>query len=238
LYGGRASRAIVCGSLAVAVWAVLPVNARIGIREGRKIRDRVEQFENLVGRGASALELVESFTESFPYHYPQGSRQLLRALAFGHKPPFDHGPAPDAAVFDYLTFSRLPSKVESDQPTESRLVDGHHVVLVRAGTLIHLELRPGEKKISGTFGIPSEHSQGRKAVSVRILVEAVPRGGSPRTLLDRTLAPTSAESDRGSQSFAIDNLEEIPGEIILRTESAGDSPRDWIWSYWSDIRIE
>jgi hypothetical protein len=238
LYGGRTTRAILCGLLAVAAWAMLPANVRIGRQNGREIRGQVERFEDLVGRGASALELVQAYTKEFPFHYPGRGREVLKALAVDRKPPFDHGPAPDAATFDYLTFSRLPSRVEPQASTDSRYVDGRYVVLVRPGTSIHLDLLAGETRISGRFGIPSEIDQGRKAGRIRVFVEALPRDRPPRVLLDRTLTPGSVESDRGSQAFAIEGLEDGPGEIVLRTESADEPRKAWDRSYWSDIRIE
>jgi hypothetical protein len=238
LYGGRATGAVVCGLLALAAWAVLPENARIGSQQGQEIQDQVGRFEDLVGRGASPLELVLNYTKEFPFHYPQRSREILESLAFARKPPFDHGRAPDPAIFEFLTFSRVPSRVEPWESMDANYVDGHHVVLVRPGTSIHLDLLAGETRVSGSFGIPSEIDQGRKAGRIRILVESVPRDRPPRTLLDRTLTPASVESDRGIQPFAIDGVEDGPGEIVLRTESADDAKKIWDRSYWTDIRIQ
>jgi hypothetical protein len=183
------------------------------------------------------VELVESFTALFPFHHPEMSRWGVRTLALRRDPPFDRGPGFELSDFDYLTFSRPPSRVESSEPVVARFIDGHHVVMAPIGARLRFDLAPGESRISGRFGIPSELAV-KKSGGVRVLVEAVPREGPPRTLFDRTLDPVSVESDRGSLAFAIDGVELPPGEIVLRTEILRPVRPMWSWSYWSDVRIE
>jgi len=242
LYGRGRWKTIVCAAIAIGAAAALPWNAKDGYREGRELKSGVDRFESLVLSGAGTLELVESFTEIFPFHFPGRSREVLRTLALGRKAPFDRRPPPDAANFDYLTFSRPPVRIEgrvaSDEPPQPRFVDGRHSVLVRPGTALVFELGEGERRISGRFGIPGELLRGVKIPTVRVVVLVRPRDGAPRTLLDRTLAPGSNRGDRRSHEFRFDLPQDAPGEIELRAEEAGGPRNLWSWSYWSDVRIE
>ncbi|HEV8111923.1 MAG TPA: hypothetical protein VGR31_04050 [Planctomycetota bacterium] len=236
-YGRGRSTALACGALALVAWVALPWNTHAGVDHGRGMREDVERFERVVAAGAGPAELVASFDELFPFHYPEASRWVVRTLALRRDPPFENARSFEPSEFDYLTFSRPPSRVESAEPVVARFVDGHHVVMAPIGASLRFDVAPGDARISGRFGVPSELAA-KKSGGVRVLVEAVPREGPPRTLFDRTLDPMSVESDRGSLAFAIDGAELPPGEIVFRTEILRPVRPMWSWSYWSDVRIE
>lgn len=238
LYGGTTGRRIACAAIAGIAVLVCPWNARNGMSAGRDLRAAVERTERQVAAGASARELVESFTSEFPNHLPEVSRRTLQTLAALGRPPFDREPHPTAEAFDWLTFSRQPSRIESDRPTYWRVADGGEALVAHAGTAIHIDVRAGEKRVSGRFGVPAEMVEEWKAGPVRVIVERIDPAASPRVLLDRTIDPSGVEADRGSHAFALEEGIEGPCEIVMRTESARPEGSARCWSYWADVRVE
>src|SRR5262249_42674619 len=167
----------------------------------------------------------------FPYHFLVQSEWILMSLAARRDPPFDRGRAPAPEAIRFRALGRIPSRVESPAPPASRLIDDRDALVVHAGTAIHLDLVAGDARIKGRFGVPLELYGGRRSSPIRVRVELRPAGGSPRTLVDRTLDPVANEADRGSQSFALEGLPAPPGEIVLHADLSGGAPSARSWAY-------
>jgi hypothetical protein len=236
-YGEPRARSLACGGLALVAWAAVLGNVRAGEAAGTDIRYRSRQFEALVAGGASPAELVREYTDLFPFHFVARSEWILTALAARRDPPFDRGRTPSPRSLCLRAFDRVPSKVESDETAGTRLVDGRDVLVVHAGTAIHLDLAAGDSRITGTFGVPPELYEGRRSNPIHVRVEFPSSDGTTRTLFDRELDPASNASDRGPQSFEVDGLPPPPGELVLRVDGeAAQAAKSW--AYWYDVRIE
>jgi hypothetical protein len=237
LYGDDVWKRLLPTVLALASLVMLPGNVRIGSEQGIMIHSQVQDLEQRIAGGASPAEILEFYSHHFRGD-PRFDLGLLRWLASQHKPPFDLGRGPPAFAFDFPTFGRTPSRIESEQTVSVRSVWGSLWTLVCTGTRIHIELLPGDSMISGRFAIPDQMVARERSGGVRVLLEIHPREGPPSILLDRKLQPGTVESDRGLQAFRLVLAPHGAGEIVLRTESLAEDGSVQGWSCWSDVAIQ
>jgi len=240
LFGGGLARATVRAGLALSALALLPGNVRIGLEHGRRIRSQVGELERAIEVNAGLPRILDLYFERFRGD-PRLNFAILKMLSARHRPPFDHGRTLPPAAFDFPTFDRAPSRVETDAPLALRFVSGKALTVTAPGTRIHVEIRDSDATISGRFGVPNQLLGREGFGDARMVVEMVASGGGPVVLLDRTLRPAAVDADRGLQRFSIDLPPHGAGEIVLRTESAlGSDPARGRTSRacWADLAIE
>lgn len=237
LYGARRSGRLVPALLGLVALGLLPGNTRIGRERFEGVRAKVAEFERTIESGAGPSEILASYARNFRGD-PQLDLMILRVLAAEGRPPFD-GPrrAVPALEFDFPTFSRAPSRVESPRPVEVRFLRREALTVVAAGSRLHFVLRPGDARIAGRFGAPRGLAGPRASGGVGVRIELRPEEGSARPLLERALR-VDAESDPDLEVFSVDLPPGAGGEVVLETDDLaageGEPPR----SVWCDVRIE
>jgi hypothetical protein len=106
------------------------------------------------------------------------------------------------------------------------------------GTVIYA-VHPGQRRISGRYGIePGAYHPG-KTDGVDFVIEYVPTSGARMVLFRKRLTPTESPGDRGSHAFST----ELPrnhsgGTLQLHTKDPPPHSTNWDWSYWSQIHFE
>jgi hypothetical protein len=236
IYGAGLARRLLPALVCAGALAALPGNARIGASRFEAVRGEVADLERTIESGAGPAGILAAYARSFRGN-PQLDLAILRLLAAQHRPPFDGPRAVPAQAFDFPTFFCAPSRVEAPLPAEVRFVARDALTVVAAGTRIHLDLRPGDARASGRFGVPLALAGRRPFGDVRVRIELRAKDGSARTLFERELRAEIA-SDRGLQPFAIDLPPGAEGELVLGIEGLDPREREPRRSCWCDVRIE
>ncbi len=232
LYGSRS----VCAALALAAAAAWPLNERHGEEYGQRRHELAQRFEALAHARAPVGEIVAHYSRTFVVA-PEIARALLKLFAEQGRPPFDAACAPAATAFEFPALRPYPVRIESQSPTRNTLVGDDAVLLVEAPCRIHLPLRAEQRALRGSFGIPDLLIESRRSRPLRFVIELLPEGGPPVTLLERVLDANTLEADRTPQRFDLELPEHAAGEVVLRAEPVNDSDAGLRWTTWSAVEL-
>jgi len=121
-------------------------------------------------------------------------------------------------------------------PVQPRVVEGSIALLVRAGTRIHVPVRPGETRISARFEVPGLLVDGPSSAGVRVRIELATSSGEIRTLYEPEL-DVAPEPDRGAHTVELELPLHGEAEVLPCTEAVQPERADKGWLHWTDFTV-
>jgi hypothetical protein len=225
---GRFVRVALCSAaIAFASWNIGPA-AAIGAERARNARALTRDID----AGLSSSEVSSRHWHDFFFGEDPFTRVLNEMHAAGLGPFARAGGSRPGPAWPPSS-----ARIESRSPPRNGSAGDETELLVEAPSCIHLPLRPDERSIRGQFGIPDLVADSRRSRRLRVVIELVPAGTGPVTLLERILDANTLESDRRPQAFELELPPHAAGEILLRTQSVDEAAAGSRWSSWSAVEI-
>jgi hypothetical protein len=138
------------------------------------------------------------------------------------------------------TFNREPIRAESRIDASYIMVDGEDALFLHAPGEVVFQLVPGDRKLSGRFGLRDGAWESGITDGVEFSVAVNSPGRPAAVIWRRMLRPVTNSADRGEQSFVIKLPAGIPAGSTL-TIGTGVGPNNdgrCDWSYITGVKFE